>query len=82
MPDQGMSVNFNVVLFTEGNQFIRRLKVVRIPARMDQCRFHDIFRRGHVELSNNEGRGFGVPFVDLGVVERRADAKILFEGFF
>ena len=79
VPDQRMAVDFDVVLFAKRHQLVGHLEIVRVPARMNQRRFHDVFGRSHVELAGDKRRCLRVPLVYLGVVQRRADAEILLE---
>ena len=53
-----------------------------VPLRMKQRRLHDVFGRDHIELAHDEGRRFGVSFVDLRVVHRCADTKVFFVSIF
>lgn len=82
VPDEGMPVDFDIVLLPEGNQLIGHLEIIGIPARMNQRRFHNVLGGGHIELTHNEGRRFGVSLLDLGVIQCCADAKILPERVF
>ena len=54
MPDQGVTVDFNIVLLSIFNHFICKVKIIFVPLRMNDLRFHNIFRCGSIELFGNQ----------------------------
>ncbi len=82
VPNQRVSHDEHVVLLAECYIAVRRVEGIDIGTGMDELPFQNIFRRDGVELRLHDGGAAGIAFLELRLIESRADMEIFLEYIF